>query len=77
MLVPVETGLDTSVVIHPSTDTEHKNTGPIIAPAAQLAPEDHSQLKKPPELEMQVPVEPGLDPSSVSPPSTETKHEST
>ena len=45
MLVPVKTGLDTSVVIPPSTDTEHKNRVPIITPAAQSAPEDHSQLK--------------------------------
>jgi hypothetical protein len=39
-------------------------------------PEDHSQLKSPPELEMQVPVEPGRNPSVVIPPSTETELES-
>jgi hypothetical protein len=77
MLVPVKTGLGTSVVIPPSTETEHKNRVPIITPAAQSAPEDHSQLKNPPELEMHVPVEPGVDPSSVIPPSTGTEHEST
>jgi hypothetical protein len=37
-------------------------------------PEDHSQLKDPPECGMLVPVEPGLDPSVVIPPSTETEH---
>ncbi len=37
ILVPVETGLDPAVVIPPSTETEHKSTEPIIAPAAQLA----------------------------------------
>ena len=66
----METGLDPSVVIPSSTETEHKSTEPAIAPAAQLAPEDHYQLKNPPRLEMQVPVEPGLDPSSVFPLST-------
>ena len=76
MLVPVETGLDPSVVIPPSTETENKSTEPTITPAAQLAPEDHYQLKTPPELEMQVPVETRLDPSVVIPPSTETDHES-
>ena len=40
-------------------------------------PEDHSQLKDPPECGMLVPVEPGLDPSVVIPPSTETEHKST
>jgi hypothetical protein len=54
MLVPVEPVLDPSVVIPPSTETEHKSTEPPIAPAAQLAPEDHNQLKNPTELEMQV-----------------------
>ena len=39
-------------------------------------PEDHSQLKHPPELGMQVPVEPGKNPSVVIPPSTKTEHES-
>ena len=70
MLVPVDTGLDPSVVIPPSTETEHNSTEPTIAPEAQLAPEDHTQLKNPPELEIQVPVEPGLDSSCVIPPST-------
>ena len=37
MLVPVEPGLDPSVAIPPSTETEHKSTEPPIAPAAQLA----------------------------------------
>ena len=45
MLVLVEPGLDPSVVIPPSVETEHKSIEPIIAPVAQLAPEDHSQLK--------------------------------
>jgi hypothetical protein len=40
-------------------------------------PEDHLQLKNPPECEMLVPVEPGLDPSVVIPPFKETKHKST
>ena len=39
-------------------------------------PEDHSQLKDPPECGMLVPVEPCLDPSVVIPPSTETEHKS-
>ncbi len=65
------------VVIPPSTETKHKNRVPIITLAAQSAPEDHSQLKNPPELEMHVPVEPGVDPSSVIPHSTGTEHEST
>ena len=65
-------------LIPPSTETEHKGTEPTIAPAAQLAPEDHSQLKRPPELGMLLPVVPaGLDPAVVIPLSTETEHEST
>ena len=67
MLVPVEPGLDPSVVIPPFKKTKHKSTEPTIAPASQLAPEDHSQLNNPPDLGMQVPVEPGLDPSFVIP----------
>jgi hypothetical protein len=77
MKVPVEQGLDPSVVIPPSTETEHKSTEPPIAPAAQLAPEDHNQLKNPQELEMQKPMEPGLDPSSVIPPTIGTERVST
>ena len=77
MLVPVEPDLDPSVVITSSTETEHKSTEPTIAPAAQFALEDHSQLKHHPKLEMLVPVEPGLDPSVVILPSTETEHKST
>ncbi len=38
---------------------------PTIAPTA---PEDDSQLKSPPELGMQVPVEPSKNPSVVIPP---------
>lgn len=75
MQVPVELGLDPSVVIPPSTDTEHESTEPTIAPKAQLAPEDRSHLKNPPEWGMQVPVEPGLDPSLVILSSTETEHD--
>jgi hypothetical protein len=37
MLVPVEPGLDPSVVIPLSTETEQKSTEPTIAHAAQLA----------------------------------------
>ena len=74
MLLPVEPGLDPSVVIPPPTQTEHKSIKPTIAPTEQLAPEDHSQLKHPPELGMKVPVEPGRNPSVVIPPSTETKY---
>ena len=77
MLVPVEPGSDPSVAIPPSKETEHKSTESPIAPTAQLAPEDHSHFKNLPELGMQVPVEPGLNPSDVIPPSTETEHEST
>ncbi len=40
-------------------------------------PEDRLQLKNPPECEMPVPVETGLDPSVVIPPSTETEQKST
>ena len=40
-------------------------------------PEDHLQLKHPPECEMLVPVDPGLDPFVAIPPSTETEHKST
>ena len=39
-------------------------------------PEDHSQLKDPPESGMLVPLHPGLDPSVVIPHSTETEHKS-
>ena len=77
MQVPVESGRNPSVVIPPFAETEHKSTEPTIAPTAQLAPEDHSQFKNPPELEMLVPVEMGLDSSSLIPPSTGTEHEST
>ena len=38
--------------------------------------EDHSQLKHAPEDEMLVLVEPGLNPSVVITPSTETEHKS-
>ena len=41
------------------------------------SPEDHSQLKDPPECGMLVPVEPDLDPSVVIPPSTETEQKKT
>jgi hypothetical protein len=41
--VPVETGVDPSVVILTSTETEHKSTEPTIDPAAQLSPDDYSQ----------------------------------
>ncbi len=77
MLLPVKLGLYPSVVIPPPTEIKHKSIEPTIAPTAQLAPEDHSQLKHPPELGMLVPVEPGLDPSVVILPSTETEHKST
>ena len=40
-------------------------------------PEDHLQLKNPPECEILVPVKPGINPSVVIPPSTETKHKIT
>ena len=36
MLVPVEPGLDSLVVMLPSTETEDKIAEPTIAPAAQL-----------------------------------------
>ncbi len=72
----VEPSLDPSVVIPPSTETEHKSIEPTIAPTAQLAPDNHSQLKHPPELGMQVPVDPGKNHYVVILPSTETDHES-
>ena len=37
MQVPVEQGLDPSVVIPPSTETEHERTEPTIASESQLA----------------------------------------
>ena len=37
MQVPVEPELDPSVVIPPSTETEHKSTDPTIASESQLA----------------------------------------
>ena len=73
----MELFLDPSVATPPSTETEHKSTEPTIAPAAQLAPEDYSQVKHAPELGMLVPVEPDSDPSVVIPPSTGTEHKST
>jgi hypothetical protein len=55
MLVPMKECLDNPVGIPPSTKSKHKSKEP---PIASTAPEDHSQLKSPPELGMQGPVEP-------------------
>ena len=42
-----------------------------------MTPENHFQVKHPPEERMLLPVVPGLDPAVVIPPSTETEQEST